>query len=31
MGMPNLKRQWTVADRDALPDDGNWYGAMLDN
>jgi Uma2 family endonuclease len=25
MGMPNLKRQWTIADRDALPDDGNRY------
>ena len=25
MGMPDLKRQWTVADRDALPDDGNRY------
>ncbi|MEO7085832.1 MAG: Uma2 family endonuclease [Gemmatimonadaceae bacterium] len=23
--MPNLKRQWTVADRDDLPDDGNRY------
>ncbi|HEX3865410.1 MAG TPA: Uma2 family endonuclease [Gemmatimonadaceae bacterium] len=23
--MPNLKRQWTVADRDELPDDGNRY------
>src|SRR4051812_17212499 len=25
MGMPNLKRQWTVADRDQLPNDGNRY------
>jgi Uma2 family endonuclease len=25
MVMPNLKRQWTVADRDELPDDGNRY------
>lgn len=25
MGMPNLKRDWTVADRDELPDDGNRY------
>jgi Uma2 family endonuclease len=25
MSMPTLKRQWTVADRDALPDDGNRY------
>jgi Uma2 family endonuclease len=25
MVMPNLKRQWTVADRDDLPDDGNRY------
>lgn len=25
MVMPNLKRQWTVAERDELPDDGNRY------
>jgi Uma2 family endonuclease len=25
MVMPNLQRRWTVADRDALPDDGNRY------
>lgn len=25
MGMPDLKREWTVADRDALPDDGHRY------
>ena len=25
MGMPNLKRDWTVAERDALPVDGNRY------
>ena len=25
MVMPMLKRRWTVADRDALPDDGNRY------
>jgi Uma2 family endonuclease len=25
MVMPILKRQWTVADRDELPDDGNRY------
>ena len=25
MVMPNLKRQWTVAERDKLPDDGNRY------
>jgi Uma2 family endonuclease len=25
MAMPNLKRRWTVADRDELPDDGNRY------
>ena len=25
MGMPNFKRQWTVAERDELPDDGNRY------
>jgi Uma2 family endonuclease len=25
MSMPTFKRQWTVADRDALPDDGNRY------
>jgi hypothetical protein len=25
MVMPNLKRQWTVADRDELPDDGSRY------
>jgi Uma2 family endonuclease len=25
MIMPNLKRLWTVADRDELPDDGNRY------
>jgi Uma2 family endonuclease len=25
MVMPMLKRQWTVADRDELPDDGNRY------
>lgn len=25
MGMPNLQTQWTVADRDALPDDGSRY------
>ena len=25
MGMPNLKQDWTVAERDALPDDGNRY------
>lgn len=25
MVMPHLKRQWTVTDRDALPDDGNRY------
>ncbi len=25
MVMPNLKRQWTAAERDELPDDGNRY------
>ena len=25
MGMPIFKRQWSVADRDKLPDDGNRY------
>lgn len=25
MVMPNLKRRWTVAERDELPDDGNRY------
>ena len=25
MAMPGLKRQWTVADRDELPDDGRRY------
>ena len=25
MVMPNLRRQWTVADRDELPNDGNRY------
>jgi len=25
MRMPKLKRQWTIADRDDLPDDGNRY------
>ena len=25
MGMPHLEREWTVAERDALPDDGNRY------
>ena len=25
MSMPNLKRQWTAAERDELPDDGNRY------
>jgi len=25
MHMPNLKRQWTAAERDELPDDGNRY------
>jgi Uma2 family endonuclease len=25
MAMPELKRRWTVAERDQLPDDGNRY------
>lgn len=25
MGMPHLEHEWTVAERDALPDDGNRY------
>jgi len=28
MSMPDLKRRWTAAERDALPDDGNRYDVL---